>query len=343
LIGAPTEARTFTTITGAGTISNQGGSNTYNNAAGSSFQATGGKATVVSGNFKSLTLNGAFLGGSKMSADSADFTAGFLNGGIQLSVSSLNLRGTIEIDDDGTTLLVSNSAQIPMPSLITMTGGSSFQFGAGSHVTQNQNFQIVPGAPKPKKPSVTINGQWLSSAGFSVAEVPISGTGVYTISAAGSWNLNNVVFSGKSIDSQGSIQTQIGSLTVPDILGAGTISCSASLNMNIDHLAANSFTLNSGNVNVMNTTLNSLDIKNGIFTLATMGKITTFTFDGGQLKGSQAKQAVVTVRDTVIQGVTTQTLTNAALTTSTFTMNCGTQACQFFSQNASVRTVTAKR
>jgi len=337
LIGAPTESRTFTTITGSGTILNQGGANTFNTVAGAIFQASGGTATVNAGTFNSLTLTGAYLGGTKLTTQSAELTNGFINKGLKITVVNLVLQGTVEIDDDGTTLSVSGTAQVPIPSLITMTGGSSLQFAAGSTTTQSAGLQIVPGAPKPNKPSVSVAGTFTSNAIFSVAEIPVVGAGVYTLLASGSLTFNNVAFTGQSIASQGSIIAQIGTFTVDTISGSGSI-VAAPVSFNVNRLTGNSFQLLSGSVNVSNLTLNSLDMKNGVFGLATDGKLNTWTFEGGQFKGTGSAQAVLTVRDTALTGVTTQTLTNTAVTTKTFNMDCGTQACQYFSQQSSIKT-----
>jgi len=341
LIGAPTETRTFTTITGAGTILNQGGVNTFNNVAGAALRAAGGTAIVASGKFTSLTLSGAFLGGTKLSTSSAELTSGFINLGLQLSVSSLILQGTIEIDDDNTALMVSTSVTIPINSLITMTAGSTISIANTATVTQNANLQIVPGAPKAKKPAMTIGGTWTSAGQFSVSEIPIAGTASYTIAATGSFNFNNVVFSAQAIMSLGTITTQIGTFNVGSITGAGTFIASP-LNMNVNMFAGNAFTLMSGTVSIANLTMTTLDMKNGVLGVAAVAKVNRFPFEGGQLKGTLGSQAVMTVIDTALQGVTTQTLTNVALTTATFAMNCGAQACQFFSQNAAVRTLSHK-
>jgi len=339
LIGAPTEARTFATITGSGTVKNQGGANTYNTVAGAGFEAAGGMATVTSGTFTSLSLTGAYLGGKKVTATSASLNNGFINKGLQLSVGKLTLQGNIEIDDDGTTVMVTQSASIPANSLITMTGGSSLTIGTGATVTQTAQLQIVPGAPKANKPSITSNGSWSTSSALSVAEIPISGSGMYALSAAGSFSFNNVIFSAKSVESQGTISTQIGTFTVGSVSGSGSILASP-VTMTINTLVGNTFTLNSGTIAVNNVTLATLDIKNGVFGLATTGQITTFKFEGGQFKGTGSAQATLAVRDTQLTGVTTQTLTNTAVTTTTFSMNCGAQACQLFSQNSAVRTVS---
>jgi len=340
LIGAPTEARTFSTITGSGTIKNQGGANTFNTAAGAGFEAGGGTATVTSGTFTSLSLTGAYLGGKKISATSATLNNGFLNGGLHLSVDKLTLQGTVEIDDDGTNVMVTQSASVPVQSLITMTGGSSLQISTGATVTQTAQLQIVPGAPKANKPSVTSNGSWSTSATLSIAEIPLSGTGMYSLSGTGAFSFNNVAFSAKTVESQGSITAQIGTFTANSVTGTGTI-LAAPLTMTINQLAGNTFTLLSGSASVNNLTLSTLEIKNGVFGLGTSGQLTTFKFEGGQFKGTGTTQATLAVRDTVLSGVTTQTLTNTAVTTTTFSMNCGANACQLFSQNSAVRTVSS--
>jgi len=342
LIGAPTESRTFTTITGSGTILNQGGVNTFNTVAANALQASGGTASVTAGTFNSLTLTGAFLGGAKLTTQSAELTTGFINGGLKLSTQSLVLQGTVEIDDDGTTLSVSGTAQVPVSSLVTMTGGSMLQFAAGSTTTQSATLSVVPGAPKANKPSVSIAGSFTSNAVFSVAEIPVVGGGVYTLSASGSLTFNNVAFTGQSIASQGTIIAQIGTFTADTISGSGSITA-APVSFNVNHLTGNSFQLLSGNVNISNLTLTTLDMKNGVFGLSTTGKLNTWTFEGGQFKGTGTAQAVLTVRDTTLTGVTTQTLTNTAVTTKTFNMDCGAQACQYFSQQSSIRTSTTAK
>jgi hypothetical protein len=329
----------FNKITGSGTIQSQGGINNFDNVAGASFQGSGGTTTIKTGNFNTLTVSGATLQGTKISTTSASLSSGVITGGVQIATGALTLQGTITLQGDGTAVTASAGVQVSTNSLITMVGGSMLTFSSGSTVTQAANLQIVPGAPQATKPSIAISGTWTSSAQWSVSEIPISGQGAYTLTSTSSVTFNNVAFAGKSFSSQGSLTIQVGTFNVDSISGSGTINASP-ISMNVNYLTGSSLTLISGTVTVTNTSLSTLTMKNGVFAIGTVGKINTFSFQGGQVKGTMGQQAMVTVRDMSLEGVTTQTLTNVGITTSTFSMNCGAQACQLFSQNSAIRTAT---
>jgi hypothetical protein len=324
LIGAPTEKRMFDKITGAGTIQCQGGNNNFNGVAAANFQASGGTISVTAGNFNSLTLGGAYLGGSKITANTATLTNGFLNKGLQLSATNVILNGIVEIDNDGTALLASTTWTVPSTAKsaqITMTGGSSIQIAAGATVAQSANLQIVPGAPTTNKPTISMSGAWSSVSQLTIAEIPVSGTGSWTLSSTASMNLNSVVFTAKSIANNGMISTQVGSFNVGTVTGTGTITTSP-INMVITHIIANVFTLNTGSVTISNATFTTLNLNNGVLGISSTAKLTTFNFQGGKLMGSGSAQATVSVKDTSVTGVATQTLNNVALTTNTFSLDC---------------------
>jgi len=341
LIGAPTEKRTFDKITGQGTVQCQGGNNAFNAVAAYSLEASGGTISVKGATLNMLLLNGAYLGGTKITVMTATLTNGFINGGLQIAANNVVMNGIVEIDNDGTALMVSSNWNVPSTARgaqITMTGGSSIQFTAGSTVTQAASLQIVPGAPTANKPSISFGGAWSTSSALTVAEIPISGSGSFSLTSSATINLNNVVFSAKSISSQGTITTQVGSFTVDTITGTGTINTSP-VNFNVNYLTTSYFTLNTGTATVTNATIGTMNLKNGVFSVAVDAKITTFSFQGGKVMGSGSTQAAVNVMSTSVTTAATQTINNVVLSTNSFTLDCGKQACQFFTQNASVKTV----
>jgi len=341
LTGGPSDKRLFDKITGSGKVICNGGNNAFNTIAANSLQAIGGVVMVQNGVLGSLSVQGGDFNGGKVTSNAVILASGFVRGGVQLSASNFDLQGTINIEGDGTTLTFTSMGVVSKQSLLTMSGGSSIVINSGATLNQNAPLSVVPGGMQSKAPAITINGLVASTSSLSLATVPVSGTGTYTLSETASWSLNNIMFQAKSLFSKGQMQVLAGSFNVQSITGSGTFTGNPN-SFTVSQFAGKSFTLASGATAINNCTLESLTLQNGVWGIVELARINSFNWQGGSFQGTGKTQVPVTVKDTAITTTAGQKLTNIALTTNTYALTCGSQACQFFSQDSSVRTVGSK-
>jgi len=293
---------------------------------------------VNSGVIGSLSVQGGDFNGGKVTTTNAMLASGFVRGGVQLSSSNFDLQGTVNIEGDGTTLTFNSMGKVSKQSLLTMSGGSSIVVNSGATVNQNAPLSIVPGGMKMKNPTISINGLIASTSSLSIANVPVSGNGAYTISETASWSLNNINFQAKSVSAKGQVQVLAGSFNSQTVDGSGTFNGNPNT-FTVTQFTAKSFTLASGATAINNCTLDSLTLTNGVWGIGAVAKIGTFNWQGGTFQGTGKTQVPVSVSSTTLSSTSGQKLNNVALTTNSFSLSCGTQACQFFSQDSSVRTV----
>jgi len=293
---------------------------------------------VNSGVIGSLSVQGGDFNGGKVTTTNAMLASGFVRGGVQLSSSNFDLQGTVNIEGDGTTLTFTSTGVVSKQTLFTMTGGSSIVVNSAATLNQNAPFSVVPGGMQPKSPSITMNGIFASTSTLSLATVPVTGTGTYTLSNAASWTLNNIMFQAKSVNSMGQMQVLAGSFNSQLVFGSGTFGGNPN-SFTVDQFTGKAFTLASGKTSINNCTLDSLTLQNGDWSIRDRAHFNSFNWQGGSFSGTGKTQVPVKAMSTSVTTTAGQKLTNVELSTVQYSLTCGTQACQFFSQDSTVKTV----
>jgi len=335
LIGGPTESRNFASITG-GTIQHQGGVSAYGSVSGSALQLTGGSASFSGQvNLVSLVLNGGTITGGTINSQSSIITYAVFTSGSKLITTSAEFKGLLTLENDGTSLTISQNGQarVTADSQVTFLGASSFTVNSGTVFSQGSKLNLVKGSATGNNPVLQHNGDWQSTATLSSNGVDITGTGSFTISPLSTFNFVNSNFATQTLASQGTFLYLSGKFNIGSVTGTGNFSGSP-VGFNAASFNAQVFNLTDGASTLTKSNIQSVTLTNGNFGVVS-SVVGTFNLEGGILSGS-ATGATVKVTQLNVVGVPAKTVQNIAVTTTKLNLACGSNQCALFTLNASI-------
>lgn len=342
LIGGPTESRNFAQISG-GTIQQQGGTTTYGSISGSAVQLTGGSSSFTSSvNLVNLILNGGTVTGGTINSQASSITYAVFTSGAKLISTSVEFKGLLTLQDDGTALVISQNGQgrVTADSQITFLGASSFTVNSGSVIQQTSNLNLVKGSAKGNNPILQQNGNWQAGATLSSNGVDVTGSGSFTIGSTSTFNWVNANFATQNLVSQGSFTYLSGNFNIASVTGSGVFA-GAPAAFNAASFASAVFNLTDGAASLTKSNIQQVTLTNGNLGLSS-GQIGTFNLQGGTLAGVGVSASVKVTQLNVV-GVPAKTLTGIAVTTTKLNLACGPNQCALFTINASVTVSSAQK
>lgn len=341
LIGAGTSTRKIGDITGAGLLKVEGGTNTFSTLTSiGNVQLMGGTLSILT---KAATINDLI------------FTSGYLQGPAPLHVTTgtfsnaqiMNLPMTIGVyTQTGFTALTGSSITIAQNGVISqncqlaLAPGSTFSVASTGVVSQSAAYEIVKTSLNTPTPSFNNDGKWTTTAPLSIL-IATTGSGIFQLASGSMVTLTGIQFATGSIVSTASTLTAIGSdVTVGSISGSGTFQAQGNTFTVTGTLNCQSFVQTNGVTNIGTGVVSSLDLQTGSFTIngpapptGSLLSVASFTFEGGSL-ASIAPTAPVSINSFSLSGVQPKTLNNVSVSAGTLTLDCGSQQCQLFTQDA---------
>jgi len=341
MIGPTSVNRIFTDVSGAGTLSVEGGTNTFHtmsnintvNLAGGILQADTRQCNILT-----FTQTGGIITGTAVvSVGSATLTTAIINN-TPVSAVNLNLNGVSNINAGGS-LTVTGLCVVSAASQITVASGTIFYVTPNAKVSQNAPLLFVPSGTPTVAPYVRNDGQWTSTSDLTL-DIQTNGNGRFdfqkgtTLTVTGtSFSIGNLLLTSatfKSIDATVVIQTIDG--TAGTILSQSlTFTVTGSMNIQ------NYVQLN-GNTNIARGDIANLNITTGTFSVTGTGQMTigNLEFDGGVIT-STAPSRVVSVTRAHITGIDQKTISMVTLSSRSFVFDCEkTSQCQLLYLSASI-------
>eukprot|EP01124_Arcella_intermedia_P004249 TRINITY_DN1238_c0_g1_i1.p1 TRINITY_DN1238_c0_g1~~TRINITY_DN1238_c0_g1_i1.p1 ORF type:complete len:612 (-),score=97.18 TRINITY_DN1238_c0_g1_i1:36-1871(-) len=341
LIGADASTRKIGDITGSGLLKIEGGTNTFSTLTSiGNVNLMGGTLSVLT---KAATINDLM------------FTNGYLEGPAPLHVTTgtfsnaqiMNLPLTVSVyTQTGFTALKSSSVTISQNGIISQNcqlalgPGSTFSVASTGVVSQSAGLEIVKTSMNTPAPSFNNDGKWTTTAPLSIL-IATTGSGVFQLASGSMVTLTGIQFATGSIVSTASTLTAVGAdVTVGSISGSGTFQAQGNTFTVTGTLNCQSFVQTNGVTNIGTGVISALDLQTGSFTIngpapptGALLSVATFTFEGGSMS-SISKTAPVAVTSFTLSGVQPKTLSNVSVTAGTLTLDCGSQQCQLFTQDA---------
>jgi len=339
LIGAPTESRSFGSING-GTIKQDGGASSFGTTDVAGLALAGGSA-VFTGQTKigQFSISGGSVTGGSVNSASLAIDFGILSGGAVVTTASLDLRGIVSLDNPSTALVVAQSGQarVSAPSQVTLGSQTAFTLSQASTMSQSSPLKLVQASATGASPALNQNGAWTSSSTFTSLGVPVYGSGSFNLAATAAFDFTNANFSASSMNSQGSMSFQQGSINIGQVSGSGKFQGSP-VSFASQSLACAGFTLTDGAVSATKVGVTNLKVQNGVFSFGT-ATIGTLDLQGGTVSGTPGQQSKVSVQSLVVSTAPAKTISNCDMSIAGLNLACpGTGQCALFTSSATLTT-----
>jgi hypothetical protein len=339
MIGANTVNRVFSDVAGAGTLSIQGGTNTFhtmssiNNVilSGGILNADTRQCSIIS-----FTQSGGTIQGmATLSCSTATLSnAQVVN--TPVTATSLYLAGFSTLN--GGSLTVVNLGVVSQNSQLTLGMGAVFTVLANAQVSQSYPLQILPSGTS-QIPSFINNGKWTSTSSLSL-DILTSGSGSFQFGTGGSVSVTGIKFTINSLLLTSATFTSIGStVLINSVDGSGSTINSQSQSWVVNGtMNVGTFNHQNGITNIVTGNIGTLSVQTGTFNVTGNGiKVGTLNFQGGTIT-SHSQAVNIATTTTMITTNNPKTISAVTIETDGLTMSCGAQQCQLIMINAQITT-----
>eukprot|EP01123_Difflugia_compressa_P009242 TRINITY_DN299_c0_g1_i1.p1 TRINITY_DN299_c0_g1~~TRINITY_DN299_c0_g1_i1.p1 ORF type:complete len:611 (+),score=138.96 TRINITY_DN299_c0_g1_i1:46-1878(+) len=338
VIGDPTSIRSFGDISGAGSLTAQGGINTV-----SSFTKFGGVqlsgGTLITKTNPSVLSNlvqtgGTLTGTGPITISTASWTNALITKAT-LNIASLKINGFSSIDASTISL---NVVVIGSASQLTLSNAAQITVLSTGDVSQSGPFKIIPSS---SGNSLMHNGKWTSTSDLQLL-ITTSGTGSFQFGTGSTTSITGISFTtGYMTFTDGQFNSVSSVVTVNNIEGSGTITSSGQSFTVLDFITADSYTNINGITTVGGAAIETLDIATGTYNVTgTMSTSVSFSFEGGAIYGAGSAKTQLTAGSIKISGNQFKSIQDITMKTSNLTLQCGATACQLATTDATITTST---
>jgi len=326
MIGPPTANRIFSDVSGAGTLSVEGGTNTFHTMSNiNTVLLSGGvlQADTKQCNIATFTQTGGFItGNAVVSVGTATLTTAVINN-TPFTAANLNLNGVSNFN--GGTLTVTELCVVAASSQLTLASGTVFYIISTAKVSQSAPLLLVPNGNPTVPPYLRNDGQWTSTSDLTL-DIQANGNGRFdfqkgtTITVTGTnFTGNNLLLTSatfKSIDSTIVIQTIDGS---DSSIFSQSMPLTVTGRMNIQN-----YYQQNGNTNVDHGNIANLNITTGTFKVTGTEKMSigSLLFNGGGFT-STGPTKVVDVMQAHITGIDQKIISSVTLYSRSIIFDCG--------------------
>jgi len=339
MIGANTVSRVFSDVSGAGTLSIQGGTNIFHTMSNINTVNLAGGILVADTrqcNIGTFTQTGGSINGTATLSTGTAILSNAVINNTPVMASSLTLQGFTTINSGSLTVTV--LGLVSVPSQLTLSAGAIFQITANAQVSQSASLQILPSGTT-QTPSFKNNGKWTSTASLTL-DTLTNGAGSFQLGSGGTITATGISLSIGSLLLTSATLTSIGSqVTIGSIDGTGgTIKSQSQTFVVTGTTNVASFVHENGITSLSTGNVGSLDVQSGTFNVTGSGlKVNTLSFEGGTIT-SHAQSVTISAGNTVITGNMPKTLSSVTVSSTNLSLSCGTSQCQLITLSAQLTT-----
>jgi hypothetical protein len=338
IIGGPENQRNFGNVSGVGTLTVQGGTNTIKGANLGTLQMLAGKLTSTSPlTFTNAMFTGGELAGkATVKITSASFGSVTITS-CAITTANLDVAGFSTLSA-GASLTVTGSGKVSTAAQFTLNAGSVFSIAASAQFAQGNNFGVVPGAD-PTPSTLNNDGTWTSSTNANIV-VNTQGRGAWVSTASSNIAVTGVTFTIGSAQVAGVWKFLGVTGTIPTLNGGGLVE----LNGKVFTIGTSSIgTLNhvNGQTTITSGTVGTLSVGNGNFIVSKLS-VQSLNFTAGVIAGATTSGSTLNSARTMLNGEAPKFVNNLKLISDEINWSCLGGSCQIVTNNAVFQTSTFK-
>jgi len=334
IIGGPENQRNFGNVSGVGTMTVQGGTNTIKGASLGTLQMLAGKLTSTTPlTFNNVMFTGGELAGkATVKVTSSSFGSATITSAA-ITTTNLDIAGFSTLTG-GASLTVTGSGKVSTGGQLTLNGGSLFSIAASAQFAQGNPFGVVPGAD-PTPSTLNNDGVWTSSSSANIV-VNTQGKGSWVSTATSTIAVTGITFTIGSGQVAGTWKFLGVTGTIPTLSGGGyveingkTFIIGASSIGTLSHL--------NGQTTVTSGTVGTLSVANGNFIISKLS-VQSLNFTAGVIAGSSSSGSTLNSASTVLTGEAPKFVNNIKVASDEINWNCLGGSCQVVTNNAVFQT-----